>query len=124
MSQRHRNCSTATLGRVKPRRDGKEHGKSIRLATQNFINGTEPSVRSAAHTYNIPYTTLGDRLCGLQNRPEAHRGLQLLSVQEEKAIVRLRETLDGWGHPAAIEIPKRFAQSLLPVQRRVGNTEL
>ena len=90
------------MGRVKPCRNDKEHEKSIRLAKQDFINGIEPSIHSAARNYNIPYTILRARLHGLQIHTEANQGLELLSVKEEKAIVRLRETLDGWGHPVTI----------------------
>ena len=61
-----------------------------------------------------------DRLRGLQTRTEAHRELQLLSVQEEKAIVRFCEAFDDWGHPVTIKILKKFAQSLLPRQQKVG----
>ena len=108
------------MGRVKPCRDNNKREESIRLAKQDFINGIEPSIRSAARTYDVPYTTLRDRLHGLQTRTEAHQELQLLSVQEEKAIVRFCETLDDWGHPVTIKILKQFAQSLLPEQQRLG----
>ena len=84
------------MRRVKPCRDDSENKKSIRLAKQDFFNGTEPSIRSAARTYSIPYTTLRDRLRGLQPHSEAHQDLQLLTVREEKAIVRFCETLDDW----------------------------
>ena len=107
------------MSRVKPCRDDKEHERSIRLAKQDFINGTEASIRSASRTYNIPYSTLRDRLRGLQPRPEAHRGFHLLSVQEEKTIVRFRETLDNWGHLVTIKILKQFTQSFHPGQQRV-----
>ena len=110
------------MGPVKPCRDDKEHEESIRLAKQDFISGIEPSIRSAARTYNIPYTTLRDRLHGLQTRAETHQELQLLTVPGEKAIVRFCQTLDDWGRPVTIKILKQFAQlqSLLPGQQRVG----
>ena len=91
--------------------------KSIRLGKQDFINGIEPSIRSAARTYNIPFTTLRDRLRGQQHHFEA---LQLLCVREEEAIFRFCETLDDRGNPVTIKILKQFAQSLLPGQQRVG----
>ena len=71
------------MGRVKPYRDDREHEKSIRLAKRDFINGIEPSIRSAARTYNIPYT-LRARLHGRQTRTEANRGLQLLVYRKRK----------------------------------------
>ena len=114
LSQQYHNCDTATMGRLKPCRSDNEREKSIRLAKQDFINGIEPSIRSAARTYNIPFTTLRDCLRGQQSHSKAHQELQLLSVQEEKAIVRFFETLDDRGHPVTIKILKQFAQSLLP----------
>ena len=99
------------MGRVKPCRDDNEREKSIRLAKRDFLNGTEPSIRSEACTYDIPYATLRDRLHGLQTGTEAYRELQLLSVQEGKPIVRSCESLDGWGHPVTITTLKQFAQS-------------
>ena len=74
------------MGPVKICRDDKTHEKSIRLAKQDFIDGNEPSIHSAARTYNIPYTTLRGRLHSLQTSTRAHRELQLLGVQEEKVI--------------------------------------
>ena len=61
---------TATMGRVKTCRSDKAHEKSVRLAKQYLINGTELSIRFAARTYNIPYSTLRDRL---QTRTGARR---------------------------------------------------
>ena len=94
------------MGCVKPCWDNKEHEKSICLAKRDFINGIEPSIRSVACTYNIPYTTLRARLYRQQTNTEANQGLQLLSVQEEKAIVRFCETLNDWGDPVTIKILK------------------
>ena len=50
------------MDRLKPCRNDYEREKSIRLAKQDFINGIEPSIRPAARTYNIPFTTLRDLL--------------------------------------------------------------
>ena len=98
------------MGRLKPYRNDNEREKFIRLAKQDFISGIRPSVRFAACTYNIPFTTLRDCLRGQQPYSEAHRGLQLLSIREEKEIVRFCETLDDRGHPVTIKNLKQFAQ--------------
>ena len=102
------------MGHVKPCWDDNKREESIRLAKQDFINGIDPSICSAVRTYNVPYPTLRAHLHGLQTRTEAHQELQLLSVQEERAIVHFCETLDNLGHPVTIKILKQFAQSLLP----------
>ena len=80
------------MGHLKCQSDNKR-GKSISLAKQDFINGIKPSIHSAARsTYNIPFTTLRDCLCGQQPHSEAHQGLQLLT--SPKAIPSPWATVD------------------------------
>jgi len=71
------------------------------------------SIRSAAAAYRIPYETVRNRLRGTKTRQESHRSQQLLTVEEEKAIVRLCLTLDDWGHPLKLPMIKEFATALL-----------
>lgn len=84
---------TATVGRVKICRDDKAHGKSVRLAKHDFINGTVPSIRSGVRTYN--------REIACMDCNSALKHVESISylVQEEEAIVRFRETFDDWVHP-------------------------
>jgi hypothetical protein len=60
---------------------------------------------------------LRDRLQGAQPRVEAHQSEQILSVEEEKSIVRFCEALDDLGHPLKVKMVKAFAMSLLPPGR-------
>ena len=71
----------------------------------------------------MPYGTLRGRLQGANPRADAHSQEQILSVEEEKGIVRLCVTLDDWGHPLRGPLIKAFAISLLPHARRrqLGN---
>ena len=94
LSQQHHNRDTAIMRRVKPCRDDNVRKKSIRLAKQDFLNGTENSIRSASRTYNIPCTKLNDRLREQQLHSDAHRRLQLLSIRAMKAKVCFCEILD------------------------------
>jgi hypothetical protein len=89
----------STMSRVKPRKSDSEHEKSIHLAKKDYLAGIEPSIRSAASTYGLPYLTLCDRLRGTQSALVAHHHQQLLTDQEEKSIVRFCNTLDDYGHP-------------------------
>lgn len=62
------------MSRVEPCPNDNEREKSIRPAKQGFVDGIEPSVRSA---YSVPYTAPS------ANPHWAHKGLQLLGDQEE-----------------------------------------
>ena len=75
--------------------------------------------RAVCHIYG----TLRGRLQGANPRADAHSQEQILSVEEEKAIVQLCVTLDDWGHPLRGSLVKDFAMSLLPQARRrqLGN---
>jgi hypothetical protein len=84
------------MGRVKTNPDCEN---DILHARKYYLAGIEPSIRAAAATYGLPYTTLYDRLQGAQSRTEAHRPQQLLTEQEEKSIVRFCTALNDLGHP-------------------------
>ena len=111
------------MGRVTVRKAASERQKDLKKAEQDYIAGLEPSIRSAARTYGVPYGTLRDRLQGAGPRADAHSQEQILSVEEEKANVRLCVTLDDWGHPLRGSLVKAFAMSLLSRtrQRQLGN---
>jgi len=107
------------MARVKSERQNTEREKGIRDAKRDYLNGIEPSIRSAASTYGIPYTTLQNRLRGRQPHQEAHQKQQLLTVEQERSIVRFCVALDDLGHPLKLPLVKQFASSLLtPSQRR------
>jgi len=106
------------MGRVKCS-DATDRENDIREAKHAYRSGLEPSIRAAASTYGIPYGTLRDRLRGAQPRSAAHEKEQLLTLEEEKSIVRFCETLDDLGHPLQAKMVKAFAMSLLPPHRRL-----
>ena len=73
-------------------------------------------------TYGVPYGTLRGRLQGAKPHNDAHSHEQILSVEEEKAIVRFCVILDDWGHPLRGSLVKAFAMSLLPHGRAAATT--
>ena len=111
------------MGKVKKCKAASEREKDLKEAQHDYITGLEPFICSAVKTYGVPYGTLRDRLQGARPRADAHSQEQILSVEEEKAIVRLCVTLDDWGHPLRGSLVKAFAMSLLPHTRRrqLGN---
>jgi hypothetical protein len=110
--------SINTMGKVKVCKAASEREMDLRDAQDAFLTGLEFSIRSAAKTYGVPYGTLPDRLQGAKPRSEAHRSEQLLSIEEEKSIVRFCETLDDLGHPLHGKLVKAYATSLLSPHRQ------
>ena len=111
------------MGRVTVHKVASERQKDLREAEQDYIAGLEPSIYSAARTYGVPYRTLRGCLQGANLHANAHSQEQILSVEEEKAIVWLYATLDDWGHPLQGSLVKAFMISLLPHTwwRQLGN---
>ena len=105
------------MGRVKCS-NATDRENDIREAKLAYRSGLEPSISAAASTYGIPYGTLRDRLRGAKPRSAANEKEQLLTLEEEKSIVRFCETLDDLGHPLQVKMVKAFVMSLLPPHRR------
>jgi hypothetical protein len=101
-----------------PKTISKQREIDLTEAMLEFKAGNFRSIRSAASAYGLPYTTLRDRLRGAQSRQEAHRNQQLLTMEEEKALVRFCIKLDDLGHPLNMSIFKRLAVGMLSASRR------
>jgi len=101
------------MGRVKCR-DSTDRENDIRGAKHAYRSSLEPSTRAAASTYGVPYGTLQDQLRGAQPWSAAHETVQLFTLEEEKSIVRVCETLDDLGHLLQAKLVNAFAMSLLP----------
>ena len=57
------------------------------------------SLRDASSAFQIPYSTLRDRLNGAQPHIIAHRAQQTLTPTDEKAVVRWIKHLESCGFP-------------------------
>ena len=90
-----------------------DKGDTIRRAIADIDQGKEPSIRSAALTYGLPYTTLRDRLRGARNASEAHIEQRLLTLEQGKSLVRFCEALADLGHPMTLKMLREFALSML-----------
>jgi hypothetical protein len=101
------------MGRVKCS-NATDRENNIRKTKHVYHSGLEPSIRAAASTYGVPYGALRDRLRGAQPRSVVHEKEQLLTLEEEKSIVRFCKTLDDLGHLLQAKMVKAFAMSLVP----------
>jgi len=82
-----------------------EQDDRILLAIQAFKKQEIPSIREAARRFNVPHTTLQDRLHDHQNRGEARANNYKLTYTEE-------ESLKKW--ILWIEFPRSSLRLLFP----------
>lgn len=71
------------------------------------------SVRQAAFLFNVPRSTLGDRLRGGNNHQTGAQRLQRLTPAEEDSVVKAIYQLDAWGWPMSISAIEHLAVQLL-----------
>ncbi|KAH0607923.1 uncharacterized protein H6S33_001975 [Morchella sextelata] len=100
------------MGRLKGRQK-EEREEHIRLAIERYQTSKDPSIRECAETFNIPYSTLRDRLQGKSSRRDSHRRQQLLSEHEEKSVVAWCIRMDDWGFPLKLSLVKEMAAYLI-----------
>ena len=80
----------------------------------NAIQSTKKiSRRAAAKLYNVPETTIRNRIKGLLPRAETRPNRQLLTKAEEEAIVQYILYLDEQGFPPSIEDVAVMANRIL-----------
>jgi hypothetical protein len=61
----------------------------IQLAIQAIQSHVEPSVRSAAKTFDVPRTTLQHRITGMLANKDSKQYMQRLTPEEEASICRV-----------------------------------
>ena len=85
----------------------------ILLAINAIKQGQFQSVRAAAASYDIPRTTLRDRIHGMASRRDSIPNLQKLTPYEESALVRYILDLDSRGFPPQPQGVQEMADLLL-----------
>lgn len=77
------------------------------------INGTQLlSTRQAASMYQVPRSTLGDRMKGLRTRAEAHVDQQNLSLAKEEVLVKWTKVMGRRGVPLTHSTLARYASEI------------
>ena len=87
------------------------------LALQAYQKGQIKSIRKAALAYNVPHSTLIDRVAGVacvSSRANSHK----LTPTEEQVLIQWILSMDSRGYPPQVSAVRNVAQLLL--QKRVG----
>jgi hypothetical protein len=84
----------------------------IILALQAIERGQIRSIRAAAETYNVPWTTLRDRRNGMTSRRDCVPNSRKLTNLEEEAIVRYILDMDERGYQVNYDKLRDMANTL------------
>jgi helix-turn-helix, Psq domain len=85
----------------------------ILLAIHLIKQGQSKSIRVASASYEVPYTTLYDRIYGIPSRRNSTPNSRNLTPTEELAIVRYILDLDSRGFPPRPQAVQEMADLLL-----------
>ena len=104
------------------KRDDRERriGLAMALANEKVGNKRKVSIREAAIAFNIPKSTLADRIAGRRSHMVAHRDQQKLSEMDEKAVLRWIKRVESQGFPPRIEHVRQAAERLAGGAEKIG----
>jgi hypothetical protein len=86
---------------------------TILLAIEALSQGQIHSVNQATATYNVPQSTLADRLASKPTRRDCQPNSKKLTKPEEKVIVKHILNLDSRGFPPSLDAVRHMANKLL-----------
>jgi hypothetical protein len=85
----------------------------VLLAVRAYQQGQFESTRKAATAYDVPQSTVSDRLRGVIPRREAQRNNLKLTATEETALTQWILSMDERGMPPTVAYTRRMANLLL-----------
>jgi hypothetical protein len=94
------------------RTNSQEQEGRILLAISDLKNERLPSIRCAARTYNVPYTTLSRRLNGISFGAEKHVNGHKLTQFEEESLIKWILDYNKRGFPPRPALVREMANYL------------
>lgn len=85
---------------------------AISKAIIAYRNKEYTSIRACAYAFSIPWTTLRNRLSGRTSRSKAHKNEQILSLAEEKTLIRWITRSSTLGVPITLAFTRELAEEL------------
>ena len=102
------------MGQVKARQVKKSKmEESIARAIELYRSDKKCTLRQAAESEGLALSTVYGRLKGRQSRRKAHEVHQILSVAEERSIIKQIEDMDHRGFPMRVDHVREIALKLL-----------
>ena len=101
------------MGRIKVREvKNDNHESRIQQAIEERTK-KRTSLRDLAILYQIPRSTLSDRLRGIPSRHEAQRKHQAISAAVERSLIRWVDDIDASGFPPRLDLLNGTAARLV-----------
>jgi hypothetical protein len=96
--------------------------ETLITALTAYRNGEYPSIRKCAYAFNIPVTTLSNRLSTQTSRNKSHESQQILSTAEEKALLKAIIRLTKSGYPITLPLTRDLAEEIRLSRFRLSST--
>ena len=87
-----------------------------------YRNGEYTSTRKCAYAFNIPRSTLLNRLSNRTSRSKSHELQQILSTAEEKALLKAIIRLTKSGCPITLPLTRDLAEEIRLSRFRLSST--
>jgi hypothetical protein len=95
---------------------------TLLTALTAYSNGEYTSIRKCAHVFNIPASTLSDRLSIRTSRSKSHESQQILSTAEEKTLLKVVTRLSKSGCPITLPLIRDLAEEIRLSHFRLSST--
>ena len=86
--------------------------EDIQDAIAAYKRGDYPSISRTSAIFNIPSSTLGNRLRKVKTRNQGHEKQQLLSTTEEEELVAWITNASKLGVPTPLPLVKKLAEEI------------
>ena len=100
-----------------------QYEDNIQDAIRGLKNKEFPSIRSAARYFEIPHSTLIERMAGTKSRAESYETRQILSNAEEKTLVRWITRLTSTGYPVTPALLKEMAEEIRNQRVQIASSQ-
>jgi hypothetical protein len=77
-----------------------------------YWNGEYTSIRKCTYAFNIPRTTLTNRLSTRTSRSKSHESQQILSTTEEKTLLKYISRLLKLGYPITLRLTRDLTEEI------------
>ena len=85
---------------------------TLTTALAAYRNGEYTSIRKCAYAFNIPRSTLTDRLLNRTSYIKSHESQQILSTAEEKVLLKAITRLAKSGCPITLSLTRDLAEEI------------
>ena len=85
---------------------------TLTIALAAYRNGDYTSIRKCAYAFNIPASTLSDRLSTRTSYAKSHESQQILSTAEEKALLKAITRLSKLGYSITLLLIRDLAEEI------------